>query len=158
MNIHLHNYEEYFILYLDNELSAEDRGQVENFILQHPELKEELDILSQYKLVPDTEIVFPGKASLLKQEENSMGAEADLPGNNYLEGLILYADNELTAEERKSIEHFIAQNPAAARELMLLQRAKLQPEDIHFPGKESLYRREEKVRVIAIRWWKVAIA
>lgn len=158
MNIHLHNYEEYFILYLDNELSGDDRRQVEAFILQHPELKEELDILSQYKLVPDTDIVFPGKSSLMKGADNDQELNPELPGYSYMEGLLLYADNELNDEERKSIEQFIASHPAAALDLSLLQRARLQPENISFPDKQSLYRHEEKVRVITIRWWKVAAA
>jgi hypothetical protein len=45
MNINRHNYEEYFILYMDNELDSDDRRMVEAFVLQHPDLKEELDIL-----------------------------------------------------------------------------------------------------------------
>ena len=55
MNINHHNYEEYFILYMDNELGSDARRMVEAFVQQHPELKGELDLLLQYKLVPDTE-------------------------------------------------------------------------------------------------------
>jgi anti-sigma factor RsiW len=40
MKIDRHNYEEYFILYMDNELSSDDRGQVEEFIQKNPDLKE----------------------------------------------------------------------------------------------------------------------
>ena len=56
--INRHNYEEYFILYMDNELGSEERRMVEAFVQQHPDLKEELDNLLQYKLAPDTDIVF----------------------------------------------------------------------------------------------------
>jgi hypothetical protein len=34
----------------------------------------------------------------------------------------------------------------------------LQPEEIVFPNKEVLYRREKDVRVISMQWWKVAVA
>jgi hypothetical protein len=66
MNINRHNYEEFFILYMDNELGSDDRRMVEAFVLQHPDLKEELDLFFQYKLTPDTGISFPGKEELIK--------------------------------------------------------------------------------------------
>ena len=78
--------------------------------------------------------------------------------SNYEEWLTSYIDNELTEEERKDVEVFVAGNPAIQRELNLLQQTKLQPEAIVFPYKESLYRREEKARVVAIRWWRIAAA
>jgi hypothetical protein len=37
MNINRHNYEEFFILYMDNELGSEDRRLVEEFVQKHPE-------------------------------------------------------------------------------------------------------------------------
>ncbi|MFZ1533860.1 MAG: hypothetical protein WAT14_06795, partial [Chitinophagaceae bacterium] len=61
MNINYHNYEECFILYMDNELSGDERRMVEAFVQQHPELKEELDLLLQYKLTPDTSVIYSGK-------------------------------------------------------------------------------------------------
>ena len=50
MSINRHNYEEFFILYLDNELSSEHRRQVELFVEQHPDLGEELQLLEQTRL------------------------------------------------------------------------------------------------------------
>jgi len=153
MKIDRHNYEEFFILYMDNELSSDYRHQVEEFVQKNPDLKEELDILLQYKLVPDTGIVFENKSQLIKQENNSPVNPA-----NYEEWLVLYMDNELTAEQRTAVDQFIVNHPSVKEELTTLLRTKLQPEKIIFVNKESLYRREEKVRSMTVHWWRIAAA
>ncbi|HKB44903.1 MAG TPA: hypothetical protein VKC90_10955 [Chitinophagaceae bacterium] len=153
MNINRHNYEEYFILYMDNELGSNERRQVEDFIQKHPDLKEELDVLLQYKMVPDTSIVFNGKEELMIHDGYSPISMA-----NYEEWLTMYIDNELTSKQRNEAEQFVAANSQVKKELELLQQTKLQPEEIFFTNKESLYRREEKVRTIPMRWWRAAVA
>lgn len=153
MNINRHNYEEYFILYVDNELSAEERRMVEDFVMQHPDLKEELDTLQQYKLVPDTDIVFEGKEELMKEN----GQALITPGN-YEEWLSLLVDNELSADQKLLVEKFTASNPSVQKELALLQKTKLQPEPVIFPYKNLLYRKEEKTRRIAPFYWRAAAA
>jgi hypothetical protein len=152
MKLNRNNYEEYFILYLDNELGSEDRREVENFANENPDLKAELDILVQSKFSPDTDITFNNKESLMAGDNSSISM------NNYEEWLLSYTDNELTAEERKDVEGFVAEYPSVKKELDLLQQTKLQPEKIVFPDKESLYHKEEKVRVVAMRWWRIAAA
>jgi len=152
MNINRYNYEEFFILYMDNELDAEGRREVENFVQQNADLKAELDILMQSKLIPDADISFVDKGSLLRFDNVSIGLA------NYEEWLTSYIDNELTEDERKSVEEFVAHHPAAQKELNLLRQAKLEPERIVFPHKESLYRTTEKARVISIRWTRIAVA
>lgn len=153
MNIDRHNYEEFFILYMDNELGSEDRRMVETFVQQHPDLKEELDILLQYKLTPDTSVIFPGKEELMK-----VNGDTPVTTSNYEEWLTLYVDNELTSQQKKAIEHFIVANPAAEKELALLLKTKLQPETIVFEDKDSLYRTEEKVRPMPVRFRRMAVA
>lgn len=152
MKITRHNYEEYFILYLDNELSSADRREVELFVQQNPDLKAELDILFQSQLPVDTDVVFNRKESLLKSES------ATIKEDNYEEWLLSYIDNELSGAEKTMLEKFVAERPAIKKELEVLQKAKLQPENIVFRDKSMLYRREEKVRVIAINWRRIAIA
>lgn len=153
MNISRHNYEEYFILYMDNELTQEERRMVEDFVQLHPDLKEELELLQQFKLTPDTTIVFAGKAELLKGQEASI-----VNLSNYEEYLLLYTDNELNPAQKAAVEQFAAENLAVQKELDLLRFTRLQPEAVEFPDKASLYRREEKVRAMPVRWWRAAAA
>ena len=151
--INRHNYEEYFILYMDNELSTGERCQVEAFVQQHPDLKEELDLLLQYKLVPDANIIFAGKEELMKDNGNT-----PISLSNYDEWMVLYMDNELSAKQKKSVEQFITANLSLKEEFSLLQKTKLQPEKLIFADKTSLYRRVEKVRPLPFRRWRVAAA
>jgi hypothetical protein len=153
MRIDRHNYEEYFILYMDNELDADDRRMVEAFAQLHPDLKEELELLLHYKLIPDTDVMFTGKEELLK-----LNGESIITASDCEEWFTLYIDNELTSAQKKLVEQFIANHPSLKKELDNMQRAKLQPEQVAFPDKESLYRKEEKVRPLVPRWWRVAAA
>ncbi|MBC7875356.1 MAG: hypothetical protein H7Y01_15250 [Ferruginibacter sp.] len=159
MMITRHNYEEYFILYMDNELSSDHRRLVEAFVQLHPDLKEELDLLLQYKLVPDTAIVFNNKEELMIPEVAGTGNNiSPVTLSNYEEWLVLYIDNELTGEQKISVEQFIGAHPSIKEELALLQRTQLREEKIVFPGKAVLYRKEEKVKSMPVRWWRVAAA
>lgn len=152
MKIDRHNYEEFFLLYLDNELSIEDKKQVEAFVKENPDLEEEFLMFQQSKLIADDSIVFDAKETLMKEEDSFINMA------NYEEWLVLYADNELTASEKAAVEKFAAQHPHVKEELALFEKTILQPEKIVFANKEILYRKEEKVRVVVMRWWKVAVA
>ena len=51
--INLGNYEEYFILYMDNELSDEQKALVDAFLLAHPDLQAEFELLLSTQLTPE---------------------------------------------------------------------------------------------------------
>lgn len=53
MKITRHNYEEYFLLYVDNELKVEEQAEVERFIREHPDLSGELANLQKAVLMAD---------------------------------------------------------------------------------------------------------
>jgi hypothetical protein len=155
MSINRHNYEEFFILYLDNELSSEDRRLVELFVQQHPDLGEELQLLEQTRLELDPTIIFEAKESLMKPV--GLGW---INADNQEEWLVQYIDNELINEQKAAVEIYVANNPSVKAELEVLLRTKLRPEGINFPNKESLYRREKSpvLRLVPIRLWRVAAA
>jgi hypothetical protein len=153
MNITRHNYEEYFVLYMDNELGNEERRRVELFVEANPDLKEELNWLLQSRLVADSSVVFSDKEQLTRSDSISINTD------NFEEWLLSYTDNELSAEQKIAVEQFLAAHSVIKTELEFLQKTKLRPdEEIVFSNKEILYRKEEKVRVVAIRWWRIAVA
>ena len=139
---------------MDNELSSDDRRQVELFVKENSDLQEELKLLMQTQLVPDNSFVYTGKEQLLKD-----AGTISIDAGNYEEWLLSYTDNELSVEQKTAVEQFITNHPAAKAELEFLQKTKLQPDSaIVFADKEILYRKEEKVRVIAFGWRRIAVA
>ena len=151
MIIDRHNYEEFFILYWDGELIATQKQAVENFVNENPDLREEFRMLGETRFVPDKNVQFDEKEFLLNSSSINI--------TNYEEQLLNYIDDELNSNERKDVEKLAAKLPVIQKELLLLQKAKLQPDTENiFPDKSILYRREEKVRVISMTWFRIAVA
>ena len=66
MKTNLENYEERFVDYMEGQLDAAEMKEVEAFVAQHPELEEDFKLFCSTKLVPDTDVVFTKKESLMK--------------------------------------------------------------------------------------------
>lgn len=154
MKINRHNYEMFFLLYADNELDMAERKVVEAFVDLHADMKEELQSLMQTRLSTDEIIPFPHKTALYKSTSSLITT------NNYEEYFVLYADDELNAEQQKEVEDFIAAHPQKKAELTLLQRVKLQPHNaIVFANKDSLYRtKKTTARVLLLQWRRMVAA
>ncbi len=153
MNINRHNYEEFFVLYWDDELAAEQKKQVENFVQANTDLQEEFRLFGETRFSPDAAILFNEKEFLLN-EKNSF-----INFSNYPERLLSYIDDELNSVEKNIFEIFVEQHPTVKKELSVLLKTKFQPEaEIIFTDKSVLYRREEKVKVIGIYWRRLAVA
>lgn len=148
--INRNNYEDFFLLYLDNELDAEARLAVENFAEQNADLKAELQMLLQTKSLPGN-LFFSDKELLLRTEGNSINEK------NYEEYFLLYIDNELSAAKRAEVEMYVLQHPKLQDEFTTLKQAVLAPEVINYNDKESLYRTEKR-KTFYIKPWRLAAA
>lgn len=155
MDITRHNYEEYFILYIDNELNAAERKAVENFVQENPDLEEELIMLQQSVIRPDASLGFAHKEQLLKD----IASQGPVNEGNYEEYFVLYGDGELTNEEKDLVEQFVYKYPQYQTGFELIQQARLFPETIQFPDKAYLYRTEEDENKVApFGWWRMIAA
>lgn len=153
MNINQNNYEEFFILYWDNELTAEQRKMVEHFVEENKDLQEDFCLFGETRIVPDVNLTYQEK-DLLKNAEGSL-----INFSNYPEQLLSFIDDELNPDQKKTVELFAAKHPVVQQELSVFQKTKLKPEsEITFPDKSVLYRKEEKVSVIKMYWMRVAVA
>jgi hypothetical protein len=141
MIINRHNYEAFFLMYVDDELTAAERVEVELFAQQNPDLAPELDMLLQTKLSADDTMLFMHKDTLL---QNADAISVD----NYEEQFLLYIDNELDKDKKEAVEKFVLQQPQFQDEFTLLKQTVLEPEPIVFEDKASLLRKEERRRVV----------
>ena len=155
MNITRQHYEEYFLLYVDNELNEADRKAVEDFVQQNPDLAEELRALQETVISPDHELSFEHKSDLLK----AIGSENPVNETNYEEYFVLYGDDELTREEKDHVGQFVYNHPQYMEEFELILRARLEPDKlVYFPDKEVLYRGEKAAVRPLVRWLRYAAA
>jgi hypothetical protein len=137
MNLNRNNYEEFFLLYVDNELPDAERRAVEAFVRQNPDLEAELILLQGTKMKPDSEVLFGNKEVLLKHEET-----------DYQELFLLYVDRELDAEKMKAVEELASRDPYFQKELLAFQMTRIEAdENLVFEGKEILLREERSVRL-----------
>ena len=137
MIINKHNYEEFFLLYADKELSVEQRKEVELFVDNNPELREEFQLIKDTISTPGSE-VFIEKNILFKEEK------VDL--KQYEEIFNLYIDNELDEEGSIHIKKISSENLLLKNELYLFNNTISHPDlSILYPDKTSLYKKQSKV-------------
>ncbi|MFN4006264.1 MAG: hypothetical protein ACK4HE_02015 [Chitinophagaceae bacterium] len=151
-NINRKNYEEWLLLYVDNELSAAERTAVDAFVAQNPDVAAELALLQDTQLtnLQEPTLSFGDISHLLKSETAAISAEEST--------LLSYLDNELDAEATKAFEQALQQQPTLAATFALYQQTKLTPEHIACPNKEALLQNEKERRIVYFRWWQYAAA
>ncbi len=145
MNINLDNYESFFLLYVDNELSAAERKSVEEFLGNYPYLQQEMNLLKE-TVLPVEENNFAFKSGLLKPV---------IPEELLQENLLLHLDNELAGEQKQQLEKLLLKDDKLQKEWALLKRTKLETsEQVVFPDKSMLYRHERGKLVVGrfVRW------
>ena len=139
------NYEEFFLLYIDNELSLAERSAVERFVDEHADLREELEALLQCRVDPEQGPVYPYKNDLLKEEHEEL--------------FLSYVDGELDGKEKAALEQFVSRHPSDAVVLQQLLMTVSKPDlSVVFPDKESLYRTDERRRLVPLRWMRAGVA
>ncbi|MFY7839921.1 MAG: hypothetical protein ACOVP7_06575, partial [Lacibacter sp.] len=144
----------FFLLYVDNELTAGQRKIVEAFVAANPDLKEEFNLISQSTFNTDAKLDESFVQSLLKPIEEPAISE---------EQLLLYVDEELAAADKANVEKELLTNIDLQKELLWLRRSQVTADAaIVFPDKQLLYKQAEPARVFSLsataRRWSAAAA
>lgn len=115
--INQHNYQTYFMLYADNELSVAEREAVLLFVEDHTAYQQEFDLMNKIKLTPDQSIGFSHKEELYQGiEDEGLNYYRYEPDHN-----IVYGDKkELYRVEEKSIMGWFRPMAIAASLLLLI--------------------------------------
>lgn len=127
MNINRNNYETFFLLYVDGEMSPQEMLEVDAFCQKHPDLADELQLLMDTRLSPEADIAFENKAALLKLEE----WDADHLTNEQL--ALLEKLEQGTNTHTLELPDTLTQ-----KEWTLLQQTQLPAEAVAMPHKHSL--------------------
>jgi hypothetical protein len=152
-NNHIHidrnNYEEYFLMYVDNELTPVQRLAVEKFINNHPDLKEEFELLSVTVLDAEPIRLFD-KDTLLSHHMQQDVVD---------EQLLMYLDNELSAEEIIKVETKLSTDTNYKVQYEGLLKTRLDKNDVViYPFKKELYRTEKERSIRPIFILRIAAA
>ena len=70
--INLSNYEDWFLLHVDGELTVAEQGAVLKFVEAHPGIKEEVDLLLSMRFQPESEIKLNDKSTIKAQYFNDL--------------------------------------------------------------------------------------
>ena len=132
MNINSQNYEEYFVRYLDGELTPDEMSEVNLFLQQFPELRQELEAFKAAILTVDESAAFTGKENLKK----------GITAGNYDEYFIRKIEGDLTSAEEREVNEFLQFHPQYRRHLAAYELTRLKPDQsVVYENKRSLKKR-----------------
>ena len=141
MKISRDNYEQYFIDYIDGTLSEQDTALLEQFLLQNPDLADELNGMNAVRLEPTHENI----PSWLELKREEFADSTSISRLHYL--CIANLEGDITPNEELELANAVDENKHTTKLAEQYSRLKLKPnQKITFNHKQSLYR----VRIIGI--------
>lgn len=131
--INRHNYEIFFIDYLDGNLSPLQEKRLWSFLKENPDLKDELENFEPVE-IPSEKQPFPEKQQLKKtvllNHSNS---------SIFDELCIRYIEGDLSLKEKVALNEYMNNNSEKSREFKIFQQTKIEADpSILFPDKEKL--------------------
>ncbi len=142
MKIDRSNYEIWFIDWLDGKLNEIQTDQLNIFLSENPDLREELGELSDIRITPPA-TRFHGKSSIIK-------SLSDLSDNQFEYLCTASIENELSQEELVELSDITASDPQRKRVLELYRNTILTPPDIKYSHKGKLLRSTPLQKIIRI--------
>jgi hypothetical protein len=148
MQIDKSNYEIWLIDWLDGNLNDIQTEQLELFLKDNPDLKEEFEELATFRL-NSPEISFQYKNQLKKTSHDLSESQLE-----YLS--VAYLENDLSDEEKKDLLESIEQDKEKKNSFNLIQKIKLYPRELSYIQKNKLLKRTFAQN--ALRWSLIGLS
>ena len=151
MGINRENYEVWFLDYADGNLNEQQVADLMLFLVQNPDLKEELEEDFGEVALQAEPIAVPNKEEF-KQEVVAITAA------NYEDFLVAELEGELSSDELVALQAFLKQNPAFQQDRVLFQKTRIQPDlSVRYTDKQGLKRRKAIVLPLYMRYVAAAV-
>ncbi len=138
------NYEIRFLDYLEGRLDQEGKEEIRLFLINNPDLADELEAFHPV-LAVDANLSFPDKERLKRSVYDDSAF--------FETAAIAAIEGDLTEEENRSLEKWLAENPDQQKLIQQLKSSILLPDlEISFPGRNRL---KKKTTVMAV-WTRIA--
>ena len=136
--INRHNYEEFFLDYLDGTLSSDQMNELEAFLIQNPDLKKELEEMDCPVLAQES--IFVERESL-----------KEIPFKNSFDDFcIARLEGDLSVDNEIAFDLFLEKNESLKKESELYQKTILSPnEEVVYEKKDGLKKSDRKIAF----WW-----
>lgn len=142
MKIDRSNFEIWFIDWLDGKLNDTQAGQLKIFLAGNPDLEEELQELSEIRIIGGKS-EFKGKNRILKNPSDLSEDQFDILCAGFIE-------NDLSVNEKNELLEIISAYPERKKIFDLFNNLKLVPYKISYKHKKKLFRRTPLQKVIRI--------
>ncbi len=131
-----HNYEAYFLDFIEGNLNESQVRELKKFIDANPELEEELNDFEEFTLKPEN-IIYDHKEELIK---NAQAKHFEINNFEYL--CVADIEKDITEDEKNSLIKKVERDKGRSKDLNLFKKTKLSPDlSIIYPIKKQLIRR-----------------
>jgi hypothetical protein len=131
------NYELWFLDYVEGKLDDSGQSDVHAFLAQNPDLQEEFNLLMEGIPMLGSETTELFLKAGLRKKINPVGS---IDETNYQTFFIAAQEGDLTNNETRELNLFLAQHAFLKAEFDLFSRLKLIPGNEYYPSKKDLKR------------------
>lgn len=119
LRINEENCQDYFIAFVNNDLSEVEKSDLHDFVKSNPKFEKDFNLFQKTCLKVDSNIKFPNKESLKKPVINTYKA---INQKNYSDFIIAKIEGDLGEKEVQDFKHFISLNPSLKKEVQLFEK------------------------------------